>query len=319
MTPDAGHGDIGRRVGIARHSQSTRLISMKLALNALVRRLVRPFLGRRLGRLPVVRTLVGLYNRYLLPEYFIIEGQRLYLRPEEPGVSGALALNGAFEETETAALRDFVRPGMNVLDVGANIGYFTLLSSTLVGPNGLVLAVEPDEGNQRYLRRTVAQLRNSNVEIAQAAAWHTNGEIEFFLCAENSADHRVWADAQQPRPSVTVPARRLDDLIAGRRFDVMKIDVQGAEGHALRGMARTLAANPPRFVIMEFWPSGLRGAGSDPREVYRMLADVGYEIQMRGIGDDEAMVVQLDSYDPIEEYCDEDWKFVNLLCRLPDA
>ncbi len=271
-------------------------------------------MGKGYGRLPVLRSVIAWYKKGYKPEYIEVEGRKVYLNPDDPEVSAYLALHGYFEKMETDLIRRYVKPGMRVLDVGANIGYFTVLCSALVGKDGFVVAIEPDEKNFSFLQKGIQGLPEKNVALVRAAAWSESGTLDLYLNPENPGDHQSFAGEDSvTRVHYAVKAVRVDELPESEKgFDFVKIDIQGAEGHAIEGMRRSLERHTPQVMIVEFWPSSLKRAGTDPESLFEYILSLGYEIQR--ISNEESRLYPVRSYEEIEEFCDLDWKFMNLLC-----
>lgn len=277
-----------------------------------LQRLGRPLMGKGYGKLPVIRSFVAWYKKQNKPEYVMIEGRRLYLNPQDEELAPYLAMHGYFEKMETELVRQYVQPGMRVLDVGANIGYFTVLCSALVGKEGSIVAIEPDVTNYSFLEKSVQELPEANVQLVKAAAWHSSGTLNLHLNKSNPGDHQTFP-GEDSRESYKVQATAIDDIeTASRGFDFVKMDIQGAEGQALRGMQNTLASHRPAVMILEFWPSSLERAGTPPEDVYTSIVQLGYQLQR--ISNEEGKLYPINSYQQIADFCDLDWKFVNLLC-----
>jgi FkbM family methyltransferase len=219
--------------------------------------------------------------KLLIPESLEVEGVRVVLNQDDAVLCGALAL-GVYERYELQLFRSLLRPGMVVVDVGANIGLFTAVAAAGVGDGGRVLAVEPEARNCGFVRRTVERNGFTNVTVVQAAVSDRSGRGELFLNEENKADHRIYArGARDPRAAVEVELVALDDLLAAQglpRVDILKMDIQGAEGRAFEGMRGALRANPAIVVLTEFWPWGLLQAGSDPAALLQGIRELGFAI-----------------------------------------
>ena len=115
--------------------------------------------GKGLRKLPFVMTTYGLLYRYLKPTGILlieVQNHRMYLDTRDTGVAPHLIMNGVYEEFETQVFRSMVKPGMVVLDVGANIGYYTLIAADLVGEQGRVYAFEPHPSNYDLRVRNIA-------------------------------------------------------------------------------------------------------------------------------------------------------------------
>ncbi len=177
-----------------------------------------------------------------------------------------------WEAAEGVWLRSVLAPGQRVVDVGANVGYFTVMAAKAVGPSGTVVAVEPERENLRLLRANVWRNGCDNVRIVAAAASDARGLLALRRSASNAGDHQVHAVAGED--DVLVAAVALDDVLEGERVDVVKIDTQGADHLVVRGLRRTLRAAPGAQMLVEFWLDGMDERGIDAAEVlagYRAL------------------------------------------------
>jgi FkbM family methyltransferase len=183
------------------------------------------------------------------------------------------AASGDYEAGTVTLFRASIHPGARVLDLGANIGVFTTLAAREVGPGGQVLAVEPDERNLRHLRANVDRLGLGNVEIVPGAVADLTGSASLHQAASPTRS-TLYAGFLTKRPSggvVEVPTITVDDLLAGRAVDVIKMDIEGAESAALDGMSRTLASNPDLVMFLEFEEGSLRAVGSSPEALVARL------------------------------------------------
>jgi FkbM family methyltransferase len=218
-------------------------------------------------------------KRMIPPEMDIGDGVRLVLNPQDAVVCGALAL-GCYERYELEQFQAMLRPGMCVLDVGANIGLYAAVAAKRVGPGGKVFAIEPERRNCELVQATIARNGFTNVTVIQAAAGDSTGAGSLFICADNKADHRTY-DSADGRQAVPVDLTTLDDLAAARGLppvDLMKMDIQGSEARAWRGMGRMLAASPAVRIMMEFWPWGLARAGDSPAALLADIRRQGFRI-----------------------------------------
>jgi FkbM family methyltransferase len=186
---------------------------------------------------------------------------------------------GRYEPQETILFRRLVRPGMTVVDVGANWGYFTLVAAHLTGPAGRVVALEPHPGLHATLVRNVAANGYATVECACVAAGPVTARAAFHAHPEdggNSGLTRVAADGMPFH--FTAPVEPLDALMARSGIavvDLVKIDVEGAEAGVLAGMRDGLAARAYRYLLVELHPSSATGAASI-EECVAILAARGY-------------------------------------------
>jgi FkbM family methyltransferase len=177
-------------------------------------------------------------------------------------------------------LENRVREGMQVADVGANQGIFTLLLSRLVQPSGHVIALEPDATMAGALRANLDANAATNVTVFEAAADAAPGEATLFRSPLNAGDNRLArGELSESCRQAAVRVVRLDDIVPDQRLDFIKIDTQGWEVNVLEGMPACLRANPGLAILFEFWPYGLRQAGRRPADLPAMLFDLGFEIR----------------------------------------
>ena len=176
---------------------------------------------------------------------------------------------------EAILLRRLVRPGMHVVDVGANIGLYSLLLARLVERSGSVLAFEPDPNLFAILRENCVRNNATNIVLFQCALGQRNGLAPFHRSAFNSGDNRLGHVAMGC-DAVEVKVERFDDFQPESIPDFVKIDVQGHELAALSGMEHALSANPNVRVLFEFAPAALRKAGTAPDLLLKFFHERGF-------------------------------------------
>ncbi len=169
------------------------------------------------------------------------------------GGSIAGYLLGTAEPDMQAALRALVRPGMTVYDVGANVGFISIIAARLVGPQGRVVAFEPLPSNVRQIRHNASLNNFSHIDVREEALGREEGAARFQVTdfpttgrMENGVANR------EKRGELMVMVRRLDAVIdeAGMRPpDLIKMDVEGAEVDVLAGASRTLELARPLMLI----------------------------------------------------------------------
>ena len=196
------------------------------------------------------------------------------------GINGSLV--GAFprgcEANYNVRLSKCISPGDTVWDIGANIGLYTVQFANLVGASGLVVAFEPSKVNFLRLAHTCQSLRN--VELQPFGLGNADGNIRFQQGADDlGATSRVCETGE---PGEVVEIRVGDDLIAARLAapNVIKLDVEGFEGEVLTGLSKRLLSpeSIAAGVEVHFGILHDRGLGSTPRQIERMLRDVGFRI-----------------------------------------
>ena len=195
-------------------------------------------------------------------------------------------LTGQHETETRGALERLAQPGMTALDIGAHIGYHTRLLSRRVGPEGTVIALEPHPGTFQTLRHNTRD--QPNVTARQLAASEASGRAElhdYLMMSASGSLHYDEALARQqqarmgagdvaPRQAGDFQPQRFNvetvaiddclDQLGLKRVDIVKMDIEGAELGALRGMRRTIANSPGLALVMEYNPSALKAFGHEP-------------------------------------------------------
>lgn len=292
---------------------------MRLLAYRLFRKVVRRFSGLELrDRFPVVDKTYLRVNRALAPATAEVLGHWMYLDRDD---SMGLAARGRYEPKETSILSGLVRSGDIALDLGANIGYYTLLLARLVGPEGTVYAFEPDPASFEILQRNVEENGYANVRLERRAAAHRSGEMHFYRSSFGSLNHGIVGSASGSE-IVPIEAITLDGYFASEpiSFGFVKMDIQGAEGLALEGMSQCLERSKRVTMLTEFWPTGLEGSGYGARQFVERLRAIGFSIY--DVRDPAGFSEQATSDLLLEKYALKSWGHTNLLCikgsQLPD-
>ncbi len=223
-----------------------------------------PFCGRRVAN----RLFSDVANPLVLKRTF--GGLWLYLDVSRSIYHQLLYLEGERLVHERHLLRRLVSPGMRVVDVGANIGYYTLMFHRLVGPSGEVICIEPSPENLEELRRNVDGNHLANARIISCAVGETPGRVGF----KAGINGGVVRDGEG---AYTADVQTLDSLVA-ERVDFVKIDVDGYEGHVLKGARELLARDRP-ILFLEFHPELVGRHGTSFDEVLELLSGVYSSIE----------------------------------------
>lgn len=182
----------------------------------------------------------------------------MYVDPRDQAITPHLALNGFWESWITLAIARIVRPGWRCIDIGANVGYFTLLMADAVGANGQVLALEPNPAMARWLALNVyVNGFGRLVEIQRVAAADSDGsKVDLTVDVTDPGLASICPNTGRKGETVPVLTATIDGLTqAWPVVDLIKIDAEGSEPAIWRGMQRTLVRNPRIVVLMEFAPS----------------------------------------------------------------
>jgi FkbM family methyltransferase len=183
------------------------------------------------------------------------------------------------DRAERALLRKILFQGAIVADVGANIGIYSQFLSRCVGPTGLVHSFEPSPDNFRRLSAATRDL--SNVRLTQAVVGERSGDCKLYVSDKLNVDHRAYKADGDSRRAVSTKMVALDDYFKpGQRVDLIKMDIQGYELHALRGAQRVLRENTDINLLLEFLPAGLAQAGVRWGELVEMLQGLNMSLTL---------------------------------------
>ncbi|MEM1109174.1 MAG: FkbM family methyltransferase [Planctomycetota bacterium] len=211
-----------------------------------------------------------------------VRGFMMLCPSDDLGGTPHLIVHGHWELAVTHVFESVLKPGMTVLDIGANIGYFTLHAARSVGSEGKVMAFEPTPDNLHFLRSNLLMNGFSWVQVIDQALWNEAGTMTMRTLEGFSGGHTligVAPDQLAEHEMVEVPTVRLDDLLGhDNHVDVIKMDAEGAEPMILEGMEKTLAANPKLKILLEFAPESLQAVGRDYHEYLRALEKQGFSI-----------------------------------------
>ncbi|HXQ90009.1 MAG TPA: FkbM family methyltransferase [Acidimicrobiales bacterium] len=216
-------------------------------------------------------------------------GAKMLVDTRDAAISPWIVLDGLWETHVTAWLQQTLQPGQVFVDVGANVGYFTLLGAQLVGPGGRVVAVEAHPGLAELLRRNV--IMNGlygYVTTWHRAAWSSTTSVQLHQRLNFSGASSVGAIGSEAlgrlgdsEEMVEVQAVPLDDLLEGLPpVDVLKMDIEGAELQAFTGLSRTLEASPKISVMFEWAPALMEAVGDKADALVDLLEGHGLHFRL---------------------------------------
>jgi len=237
------------------------------------------FVRAVVGHIPGGKKLAwGVYN-LMTPgaeRWINVHGVPLLANIHDGGIGTLLFLQGEYALTRVSEIREAVKEGDIVIDIGANIGYFTTLLANLVGPKGKVYAFEPDPRNFDLLQRTIERGDYSQVIAEQKAVSNKAGE---FLLYQT----RSWAASaltQCEHVSTTkVEVVTLDDFLSDEHhISFVKMDMDGSEPLAIQGMAQLIQRSPELRVLAEYEPGNLKRYLSDPLDFITIAGQHGLKL-----------------------------------------
>ncbi len=195
-------------------------------------------------------------------------------------ISGDLVRDGIWEPFETEIFRRLCRPDDFVLDLGANIGWYTVIASRLINASGKIISFEPDHNNFKILNRNIAMSGGLGmVEVMNIALGDRDENATLFISDTNLGDHRLFSDGSQ-RQTLPIQVKTLDSFLANYtcKPTIVKSDTQGSEACILRGAANLFDVGWRPILILEFWPFGLAGSGDSSQQLWQNLVALGYSL-----------------------------------------
>lgn len=231
--------------------------------------------GRELVKLPVAHRI------YVCYQWASFQGHKMYVGARDKVITPTLLNHGVWEAYQTRIFKRVIKKGMNVVDLGANIGWYTLIAAKLVGKRGKVYAFEPEPYNCAILTKNVQLNGYTNTIIEQKAVLNRCQPTKLYLADDNLGDHRI-IDSCNGRKWITVQGITLDEYFINRHggIDVIKADIQGAEMAALLGMHRVVEANENLKMFVEFSPLLVRRSGFFPDDFVTKLSKYGFKISV---------------------------------------
>jgi len=187
-----------------------------------------------------------------------------------------LSSSGIFEPETMAALGKLTKPGYRVLDIGANIGFFTAILSRLVGPKGRVYAIEPQKENFRLLKENTLNNGLENVDLYNVAVSESKGVASLFLSDWNGGMHRLYESVCCTEATESVTVVTVDSIVSNDKIDLIKIDIEGYEFFALKGAQKCLLRNPDICIVTEYCPLSAIEAGASPSSMLKYLESMNF-------------------------------------------
>jgi FkbM family methyltransferase len=208
-----------------------------------------------------------------------IGGFAIILDAADLSVSAPILASREWEPHLTGIFRRYLQPGMRVADIGANVGYYTLLAASIVGAHGEVLAFDPNSENARLILLSIAANGFKNVRLYPLALSDAPGHAYFSSHIGSNGGFLDPSASLADGHGLIVPTTRLDDLAPGR-LDFLKLDTEGSEYRILKGATRALADSRP-IVTTEFSCEMIsRVSGIAPAEYLDFFRRLGYSIHL---------------------------------------
>jgi len=266
-------------------------------------------IGSGIGKFRIINIVNNFLLSYMKKDYVIIFGNKMFLDKYD---ALELSLNKIYEPEETKLIKNLVKKGDVVLDIGAHVGYYTLILADLVGVNGKVFAFEADKSNFELLKKNVEINNCNNVIVENLAITDKVGQIKLFDVGESS--NLTVSDTGNIK-FTNVNSISLDEYFKdyNGKIDFIKMDIEGAEYSVLVGSDKLLNRNKDIKIISEFYPFALNLASVSPKDYLNLLVVVhNFKIY---IIDEEHKVVSLTNLSVLlQNYNIDNRKITNLFC-----
>lgn len=266
-----------------------------------------PLAGRGLLKVPLIKKIykffVGLFGLNLVT----VDNRKMYF---DENMYIYVSESGQYEPAETLVVKKYYTGG-NAVDIGANAGYYTLLFSSMASPGSTVYAFEPDPDNYGLLLKNIRLNRCANTVAEKKAVTDTAGALKLHVSELNRGDHRIFGGSG--RRSINIEGVPLDAYFGGgKQVDFIKMDIQGAEALAIKGMKLTLQSNPGIKLLVEFTPRALKEAGSSASGMLLALEEMGFKFyDVANEKPDRPSTRQ----ELLSRYPEDTEKYGNILCK----
>ena len=262
--------------------------------------------GYGVGNLPIINDLNAKVIERLKNEFVIIDGNKMFLDEKD---SLLLSINKIYEKNETNFVKDSVNKGDIVIDIGANIGYYTLMFAKLVGDTGKIYSFEPDPRNFLILEKNIQINGYNNIILEKKAVSNKLGKSILYV-NENSAGSSMH------KPNNVVNQIDVDLITLDNYFEVnsitpdfIKIDIEGYELNALKGMESILQSSDKTKIMIEYNPLTKKELNSDPMNSLAFLSELGFKFK-----DLNSRVQTFLTFEDIKQEYKNSKKLTNFIC-----
>ena len=274
-------------------------------------KIINILLNSSLVRSKLIISIGRIIHSFSKSDFVEIEGRKMFTQNND-GL--ALSIFKIYEPNQTEIVKKYVHEGDIVVDIGAHVGYYTLLMAQLVGKNGKVYSFEPDPVNFQLLKKSVEINGFENVVLIQKAVSNITDKVKLFLGDNDSAINRIYdAKLGDAKESIDVESIRIDEYFKenDELINFIKIDSEGSEVKIINGMKQFLSRNQELVMMTEFFPFLIKKSGDEPNQYLKSLEKSGFSLY--NILDKNEKTNKINSENFLEsginsEYC------TNLLC-----
>jgi len=283
---------------------------MKRILRRLYKKCEDVLSRRGLDRFYIVKASAHLLKSQLKSDFVEIDGHKMFLDPLD---SLRLSIKGVYEEFETEIVKKIIKKGDVVVDMGANIGYYTLIFAKLVGDGGKVFAFEPEPANFDLLEKNLEINGYKNVVLVRKAVSIKTGKTKLYLADDNKGSHTL-VNANDNGASIEIDSIRLDDYFKNYdgKINFIKMDVEGSEVDAIRDLSSFLGKMDQIKIMTEFSPLMLKKFGTKPEAYIQLLNEFDFDIY--DIDVKKKKLIPIDLHNLLKKYTPQKENHTNLLC-----
>ena len=241
-------------------------------------------IGHGLGKYKIVQKTTNYTTKVLHPDHVIHNGNKFYIDKNDTNHYSNTVM---YEDTEfpppmpnhiLKIIHDSCIPGNIVVDVGANIGWYTLSYAKLVGSTGKVFAFEPISENFELLRKNVSVNNYNNVFCEQKAVSNENKKVTMEI-SDRIGDHRIIENKKSSNATLQVNCLTLDEFFKQeQKNDFLKIDTEGFDLHVLQGAENIIKKNKNIVICIEFNPTLLHQNNIQPKSLLNFITSLGFTI-----------------------------------------
>tara|TARA_B100000586_G_C20074843_1_gene412538 strand:- start:285 stop:1127 length:843 start_codon:yes stop_codon:yes gene_type:complete len=241
-------------------------------------KIINILLNSSLVRSKLIISIGRIIHSFSKSDFVEIEGRKMFTQNND-GL--ALSIFKIYEPNQTEIVKKYVHEGDIVIDIGAHVGYYTLLMAQLVGKNGKVYSFEPDPVNFQLLKKSVEINGFENVVLIQKAVSNITDKVKLFLGDNDSAINRIYdAKLGDAKESIDVESIRIDEYFKenDELINFIKIDSEGSEVKIINGMKQFLSRNQELVMMTEFFPFLIKKSGDEPNQYLKSLEKSGFSL-----------------------------------------
>jgi len=265
---------------------------------------------RGFGRYHVVKSSAHFLKSQLKSDFVEIEGRKMFLDAQD---SLRLSIKGVYEEFETEIVKKIIKKGDVVVDIGANIGYYTLLFAKLVGNDGKVFAFEPEPTNFELLKKNSEINSYKNVTLIKKAVSNKTEKTMLHLSKDNKGSHTL-VNTKYDDGSIEIESIRFDEYFKkySGKINFIKIDIEGSEVNAIKSMFSFLRKMEQIKILVEFSPFMINKSGINPKTFLNLLTDLDFKTYE--LDGKKRRIVPVDEHKLLKQYTPKKENHTNLLC-----